>query len=96
MLPHAVAQRVDQQREGRRGLAPARDSRDDSPNRGAPVLEHPLEPALREVRQRQVLRHVGEAEARQRGVEHLDGAVEDELAVDAHLSSRPPFSNSQA
>ena len=31
------------------------------------------------------LRHIGEAESRERGIDHLVGAVEHELPVDAHF-----------
>ena len=45
---------------------------------------------------RQLLRHVGEAETGQRGIEHLEDAVEDELAFDPHPQLAAAFSNSQA
>jgi len=40
---------------------------------------------------REVLRHAGEAQSRERRVEHLDGAVVDELAVDAHFEFAAGF-----
>jgi hypothetical protein len=36
------------------------------------------------MRLRQVLRHIGQAETGQRGIEYLSSAVEDELAFNAH------------
>lgn len=34
---------------------------------------------------RQVLRHIGQAESGQRRIEHLVGAVEDELAINSRV-----------
>ena len=51
----------------------------------------PAQAALGDVRPRQVLRHIGEPEAGERRIEHLEGAVEDELAVNAHLQLAPAF-----
>ena len=52
--------------------------------RRAPILKHSLETSLSHMRLRQVLRHIGQAESSQRGIEHLNSAVEDELAINAH------------
>ena len=49
--------------------------------RGAAILKDSRETALCEMRQRQVLRYVGEAEASYRSIEHFENAVEDELAL---------------
>ena len=57
----------------------------------APVLKHPLETALGEMRLRQVLRHIGQAESGKPRIEHLESAVEDELAFDAHFEFARPF-----
>ena len=51
----------------------------------APVIEHPFEAALGKMGPRHVLRHIGEAEPGERRIEHLERAVEDELAFDMHL-----------
>ncbi len=80
-----VAQGVDQQGEGRRGLASAGIVEVIARKRRAPIFQHPLEAALGEMRLRQILRHIGEAESGERRIEHLGSAVEDELAFDAHL-----------
>jgi len=53
--------------------------------RRAPVTEHPSEAALGKMRPRDVLGHIGEAEPGECGIEHLERAVEDELAFDMHL-----------
>src|SRR5712671_277008 len=52
--------------------------------RRAPVIEHPLETAIREIGLRHVLWHIGQAESGQCRIEHLESAVEDELAFDVH------------
>ena len=44
-----------------------------------------------EMRLDQVFRHVGQAESGQCRVEHLAGAIEDELAIDADLQCAPAF-----
>jgi hypothetical protein len=80
-----VAQRLDQQGEGGRVLPAARVVEVIPRPRGAPVLEHSLETTLLEMGLRQVLRHMGQTESGQRPVEHLDDAVDDELAFDADL-----------
>jgi aryl-alcohol dehydrogenase-like predicted oxidoreductase len=51
----------------------------------APVFKHPLETALVDMGLCQLLRHIGQAETGQRRIEHLRGAVEDQLAFDADL-----------
>src|SRR5216683_2075368 len=80
-----VAKRIDEQGEGWRGLAAARVVEVITRIRRAPILEHPLETALRDVRLRHVLWHIGQAESGQRRIEHLESAVEDESAFDMHL-----------
>ena len=49
----------------------------------APILQAPARDALREIGLRQILRHVGEPEPGNRGIEDLEDAVEDELAFHA-------------
>jgi hypothetical protein len=39
----------------------------------------------------EVLRHIGQAESGERGIEHLSGAVEDQLAFNAHLEFAAAF-----
>jgi hypothetical protein len=73
-----MAERVDEQGKGGRRLAPAGVVEVIARIRRAPVLEHPLETTLREMGLRHVLRHIGQAESRQRGIEHLESAVEDD------------------
>ena len=55
----------------------------------APVIEHPSEAAPGKMGPRHVLRYIGEAEPGERRIEHLEGAVEDELAFDMHLELAP-------
>jgi hypothetical protein len=43
------------------------------------------------MRFRHVLRHIGEAESGERRIEHLERAVEDELALDMHLQRAAVF-----
>jgi hypothetical protein len=47
------------------------------------------------MRLRHVLRHIRQAEAGERRIEHLESAVEDELAFNPHLELAGAFSNSQ-
>jgi hypothetical protein len=54
-------------------------------------LEYPPETALRDVGLRHILRDIGEAEPGQRRIEHLESAVEDELAFDMHLQFATVF-----
>jgi len=53
--------------------------------RGAPVFEHSREIPLRNVRQRQVIRYVGQTEPSHGCIAHLEDTVEDELTFHAHL-----------
>ena len=48
-------------------------------------FEHALETPFGEMGLRQVFRHISQPETRERGIEGLKDAVEDELAIDAHL-----------
>ena len=51
----------------------------------APILEHAFEPAFREMRLRHVLQYISGPEPGQCCIEHLERAVEHELAFDMHL-----------
>ena len=55
----------------------------------APVLEHPDQPPVGEVRLHLILGQVGQAEAGQRRVEHQGDAVEHELPLDPHPEFAP-------
>ncbi len=80
-----MTQCVHQQRKCRRGLASAWIIEVIAGIWRAPIFKHPFETALGEMRLCQILRHIGQAESGKRRSEHLESAVEDELALDAHL-----------
>src|SRR6516165_2219028 len=80
-----VAKRLDEQGEGWRGLAAARVIEMIARIGRAPILKHALQATLHEMRRGDVLGHIGQPEAGQRRIEHLERAVEDELAFDMHL-----------
>jgi len=50
-----------------------------------PVLEHSLKSTLGNVLLHETFRHIGQAEPRERGIEHLRRSVKGELTFDAHL-----------
>jgi hypothetical protein len=81
----SIAQRIDERGERRCGLPAAWVVEMVARKRRAPIPEHALETTLGDMRLRQVFRHVGQAESSQRRIEHLGGAVEDELAFDTHI-----------
>lgn len=86
-LPEAES--LDQERKCCRGLAAARIIEVIASIERAPILQHALEAALGEVRPYQILRHIREAETGECRVEHLECAVEGELAFDAHFLEKP-------
>ena len=51
----------------------------------APVFEHSLKSTPCNVLLHETFRHIGQAEPRERGVEHLRRSVKGELTFDAHL-----------
>src|SRR5882762_10154432 len=79
------AQRIHQQCKGRRGVTAARVVEVISRVRRAPILEHSLEKTFVDMGLCQVLRHISQAESGECRIEHLAGAVEDELTFDADL-----------
>src|ERR1700722_20903117 len=80
-----VSQRLDQQAEGRRGLAAARIIEMIARIGRAPIHKHTFETALDDMGLGEVFGDIGEPKSRQRSVEHLERAVERKLAFDAHL-----------
>src|SRR3954452_22487517 len=52
--------------------------------RGAPIRQHPFHASLGEIGLRDVLRYIGQTKSRDRGIQHLEGAVENKLAFDMH------------
>ena len=80
-----MAKRLNEQSERRRGLAPAGIIEVIAGIGRAPILEHALQAALRDMGRCDILRHIGQTEPGQRRIEHLERAVEDELAFDAHV-----------
>ena len=84
-----IPKNIHQQRKGRGGLPPARIVEVVARIVRAPIRQHSLEAALGKIWLRHILRHVGHAEPAQRRIEHLEGAVEDELAFDVnpHLAA---------
>ena len=93
----SVAQRVDEEREGRGRLAAARIVEMVAGEGRAPVAEHPHQPPVGEMRRHDILGHVGEAEAGERRFEAQVGALLNTSWPSTRtLSSRPSFSNSQA
>ncbi len=80
-----MPQRLDKQREGCGGLAAARVIEVVARIWRAPVLEHPPEAALVDVRLHKAFRQISQAEACEPGLEHLAGGVEEQLALDPHL-----------
>jgi len=53
--------------------------------RRAPILEHSFEKTFVDMGLCQVIRHISQAEPGECRIEHLAGAVEDELSFDADL-----------
>ena len=67
-----VAKRIDQQGKRRRRLTPAWVIEVVSRKERTPIFKYPIETTLGEVRQRQVLRHIRQAEAPQGAIEHFE------------------------
>src|SRR5437016_12314786 len=86
-----IAERIDQQGKRRRGLAPTRVVEVVARRRGAPVREHAPEMTRSDLGLDHALRHAGQAESGQRRVDHLPGAVENELALNAYVQLSRAF-----
>ena len=76
---------IDQHRKGRRGLAAARVIELVARKRRAPILEHPEQSSVGNIRRHLVFRHVGEAHSGQCRVQPQRHVVEHQLPVDAHF-----------
>src|SRR6266702_192413 len=81
----AVPQRLDEQRERRRRLAPARVIEVVARKGGTPVLKHPLEAALVDMGLDQALGQIGQTETGERRTGHLGRGVEKQLASDPNF-----------
>ena len=97
----AVPQGVDNRLEGRRGRAPAWVVQIIAVPKGAPRIEHPLQPAAPDVRRGCFFRHVTKSPTRQSSVKNVEDVIEDELAVDplldlASVFFKLPLRNAQA
>jgi hypothetical protein len=80
-----IAQRIDKQCKGRRGLPPARVVEMIPRKRRTPIFEHALETSLGDMGLNQILRQIGEAESAQCRSEDRGERIENELAIDAYL-----------
>ena len=62
------------------------------PRKGrTPIFKYSIQTTFGQMGLCQVLRHIGQAESGQRRIEHLESAVENELAFDAHFQFATAF-----
>src|SRR5271166_672325 len=80
-----MAQRIDQQGDGRRGLATARVVEVVARPRRAPFLKRANETSAGEMGLSEILGHIGKPKTGERGVQNLKDAVEHELTFYPHL-----------
>jgi hypothetical protein len=84
-----VAQRINQQGKGWRGLATARVVEMVARKAGTPVLKDPLKASFGDMLLHQILRYAGHAESGQCRSEHRRAAAEHPLALNVHFQFMP-------
>ena len=77
-----IPERIDKRRKRRRGLAPVWVVQMKSLKMRAPISQNGLEPSVGQVGGYQGLRNIGKAQAVSSALKNVNGAVEDERAVD--------------